>query len=219
MSTNSSVDFSERRARFRQYDTAEAVIAYLQRLETQWPERAAIVQHIVDLVMALHQPQPQVLELGCGPGRLAEVVLAAVPNLHYTGVDLSPPFLKFARQQLTAYPHVKLWEIDLSDEAWPQRITTEPRTRFHAIVSMQSLHDVGDEAAVSRVYGMAYDLLWPGGFFLNADLVIAEGEALPNNPGRRPLARHLELLRAHGYHNVACTLARGGFGCVIGWRS
>lgn len=218
MSTTRSGDFSERRARFRQYDTPEAVVAYLQRLDTQWPERAAIVQHIANAVMALRQPQPQVLELCCGPGRLAEALLAAVPNLHYTGVDLSPPFLNFARQQLTAYPHVELLEIDLSDDTWPQLITTTQRKSFHAIVSMQSLHDVGDEAAVSRVYGMAHDLLGPGGFFLNADLVIAEDEVLPNNPGRRPLERHLELLRGYGYHNVACTLASGGFGCVIGWR-
>lgn len=218
MSTTRSVDFSERRARFRQYDTAEAVVAYRQRLETQWPERAAIVQHIADAIMALPQPQPQVLELCCGPGRLAEALLAAIPNLHYTGVDLSPPFLNFARQQLTPYPQVKLLEVDLSDDTWPQLITSAQHKSFHAIVSMQSLHDVGDEAAVSRVYRMAHDLLWPDGFFLNADLVIAEGEVLPNNPGRRPLARHLALLRDHGYHNVACTLARGSFGCVIGWR-
>lgn len=193
-------------------------MAYLQRLETQWPERAAIVQHIVDAVMALRQAQPHVLELGCGPGRLAAALLAAVPNLHYTGVDLSPPFLNFARQQLTPYAHVQLLEVDLSDDTWPQRLTDASHQRFHAIVSMQALHDVGDEAAVSRVYGQARELLWPGGCFLNADLVVAEGETLPNNPGRRPLARHLALLHAHGYHNGACTLASGGFGCVMGWR-
>ena len=218
MSTTGQVDFGERRARFRQYDKPEAIVAYLQRLETQWPERGAIVQHIVDSVMALRQPQPHVLELCSGPGRLAAALLAAVPNLHYTGVDLSPPFLKFSREQLTPYPHVELLEIDLSDDAWPQLITTAQGKRFHAIVSMQSLHDVGDEAAVSRVYGMAQPLLWLGGFFLNADLIVAEGDELPNNPGRRPLIRHLELLRAHGYHNVASTLVRGGFGCVVGWR-
>ena len=217
--TTNSVDFKERRARFRQqYETPAAIVAYRQRLETQWPERAQIAQHIADLILALGQPQPQALELCCGFGRLAEVLLTVVPKLHYTGVDVSPPFLEFARQQLAVYPQVQLLEVDLNDEAWPQLVTAASPARFHAIVSLQSLHDVGDETAVSRVYALAKSLLLPGGFFLNADLIVAEGESLPNNPGRLTLARHLHLLQEHGYGNVACPLAAGGFGCVIGWQ-
>lgn len=212
--------FKGRRARFRQYENAEVVAAYLHRLETQWPERTQIVQQIADLIIALRQPQPQVLELCCGPGRLAESLLTTAPHLKYTGVDISPPFLDFARRRLAAYTdQVTLVEADLADDPWPPLIATQGSDeRFHAIVSLQSLHDVGDEAAVSRVYGLAKELLLPGGFFLNADLIVAEGEELPNNPGRRSIPRHLDLLRAHSYHNVACTLAVGGFGCVIGWR-
>lgn len=218
MSSNHTVDFNARRERFRQYEDAEAVRAYLQRLETQHPERATVIQQIIDQVNGLREQTPQVLELCCGPGRLAESLLTAVPNLHYTGVDLSPPFLAFARQRLSTYPGLTLLETDLSNDHWPQLIATQTvGGLFHAIVSLQSLHDVGDEAAVSRVYGLAKPLLRPGGFFLNADLIVAEGEELPNNPGRRSIARHLDLLRGHGYHQVACTLAVGGFGCVMGW--
>lgn len=217
MSSNHTVDFNARRERFRQYEDAEAVRAYLQRLENQHPERVIVVQHIIEQVNGLRQAQPQVLELCCGPGRLAENLLTAVPNLHYTGVDVSPPFLTFARQRLAPYPGVTLLEVDLHDERWPHLVAKQTTGRlFHAIVSLQSLHDVGDEAAVSQVYGLAKPLLLPGGFFLNADLIVAAGEELPNNPGRRSIARHLDLLRGHGYHQVACTLAVGGFGCVLG---
>lgn len=220
MSARSGADFSERRARFRQYENTEAVRAYLQRLETQWPERAQIVQHIAELITARGQPQPHVLELCCGPGRLAETLLAAIPNVRYTGVDLSPPFLTFARQRLADYSHVQLWEVDLNDATWPNLVAAQrSEGRFHAIVSLQSLHDVGDETAVSRVYGLAKTLLAPGGFLLNADLIVAEGEEAPNNPGRRSIPRHLALLQQHGYRQVACTLAVGGFGCVVGWQA
>ena len=168
--------------------------------------------------MTLGQPQPYILELGCGPGRLAERLLATVAHLHYTGVDISPPFLNFARQRLATYTHqVQLCEADLNDATWPEQIASLGNNgRFHAIISLQSLHDVGDEAAISRVYGLAKELLVPGGFLLNADLVVEEGEELPNNPGRRSISRHLDMLRQQGYHSVACTLAVGGFGCVMG---
>lgn len=220
MSANRAPDFSERRARFRHYENAAAIVAYQQRLDTEWPERTQLIQHVAELVIALGQPQPHVLELCCGPGRLAESLLTTVPNLHYTGVDVSPPFLDFARQRLAAYAdQVQLLEADLNDATWPKQIALLGNNgRFHAIVSLQSLHDVGDETAITRVYGLARELLAPGGFLLNADLVVAEGEELPNNPGRRSIPRHLDLLRQQGYHSVTCTLAVGGFGCVMGRR-
>jgi SAM-dependent methyltransferase len=220
MSAKASVDFNERRARFRHYENAEAIVAYQQRLDREWPERTHLIEHIAELVMALDQPQPHLLELCCGPGRLAESLLTTVPNMHYTGVDISPPFLDFARQRLAAYrDQVQLWEVDLTDATWPEQlVAADSNGRFHAIVSLQSLHDVGDEAAVSRVYGLARQLLVPGGFLLNADLVVPEGEELPNNPGRRSIERHLALLQQQGYHAVTCTQAVGGFGCVVGQR-
>lgn len=222
MSAENQADFHARRARFRQqYPDNDAIIAYLQRLETQWPERATIVQHITALVTGLGQAQPQVLELCCGPGRLAAALLSTVPDLHYTAVDLSPPFLEFARQRLAEYSErAALFEGDLSEAIWPTLVAARGNGgRFHAIVSLQSLHDVGDEGAISRVYGLVKPLLLPGGFFLNADLIVAAGEELPNNPGRLPIARHLDLLREQDYTNVACPLAVGGFGCVIGWQA
>ncbi|MCP4360348.1 MAG: hypothetical protein GY796_20260, partial [Chloroflexi bacterium] len=83
------------------------------------------------------------------------------------------------------------------------------------IVSMQSLHDLGDEAAVNRIYGLAKSLLVPGGLFLNADLIVPPQQDKPGNPGRRSISRHLELLQAQDYRQVTCTLARGEFGCFV----
>lgn len=225
MSAESHADFAARRARFRQqYPDDAAITAYLQRLATNWPERVTLIQHITDTVAGLGQTQPQtqphVLELCCGPGRLATTLLSTVPNLHYTAIDLSPPFLDFARQRLADYAkRVTLIEADLSEESWPTLVSAQGKGgRFHAIVSLQSLHDVGDQTAISRVYGLAKQLLLPGGCLLNADLIVDAGAELSDNPGRLPIAQHLDLLQDQGYANVACTLAVGGFGCVIGWQ-
>ena len=51
----------------------------------------------------------------------------------------------------------------------------------NAIISMQSLHDLGDGHQSERIYRLAKDLLAPGGLFLNADLL-----------------HNLSLLFAHG---------------------
>ena len=138
--------------------------------------------------------------------------------MHYTGVDLSPPFLAVAQETLVLYTNrVNLLEVDLSDVEWVDQLMTKVgTTQFDAIISLQSLHDVGDEDAIARLYGLAKGLLAPGGLFLNADLIVPPDEPRPDNPGRLPIARHLALLTAQGYHSPQCTLAMGNFGCVIG---
>ncbi|MEW6224436.1 MAG: class I SAM-dependent methyltransferase [Chloroflexota bacterium] len=44
---------------------------------------------------------PAVLEIGPGPGHLAERLLALVPDLRWTGLDIDPAMLAAARQRLT----------------------------------------------------------------------------------------------------------------------
>ena len=222
--TNNAADFDGRRARFRQYESPAAIDAYLQRLAREWPERAEVADHIAQQNAALKVATPTVLELCCGPGRLAQTLFQHLPTLRYTGVDISPPFLAYAQQHLTAHAaQVTLRELDLSDPTWSRVVVNaaaDPAgaAQFHAIVSMQSLHDVGDEAVLARIYQQAETLLLPGGFLLNADLVVAVGEDLPNNPGRRSIPRHLALLAREGYDTPRCTLARGNFGAVVGWK-
>lgn len=220
MSTPANDLFADRRARFRHYDSPGAVTAYLERLANGWPERPQIAQHIIQMISELGQDAPCVLELCCGPGWLAAQLLTALPTMQYTGVDLSPPFLAFAQEALALQAkRVNLLEVDLSQVDWPDQIAAQTGTsQFDAIISLQSLHDVGDEETIARIYGLARELLAPGGLLLNADLVVPPDEPRPDNPGRLPIALHLELLTAQGYQSTQCTLAVGNFGCVVGRR-
>jgi len=232
-------DFDGRRTRFRQYDSPEVIDAYLQRLEAGWPERKEIAAHITEQIVKQVEKEEQaaltILELCCGPGQLAKTLLQRLPTVQYTGIDLSPSFLTFAEQQLKSNSaRVTLVEADLNDAEWPNALVPIPQEHqdnsvndcitdsgsiyFDAIVSMQSLHDVGDEAVIARIYRQAKEHLLPGGFLLNADLVVPVGEELPKNPGRRSIPRHLELLTEAGYAEPRCTLARGNFGAVLGWN-
>jgi hypothetical protein len=147
---------------------------------------------------------------------LAEVLLREAPLLTYTGLDSSEPLLTSARERLAPFgDRVELIETDLNANDWPNRLSGE----IQAIVSMQSLHDLGDESRLNRIYGMARKLLVPAGLFLNADLIVPPKQDNPKNPGRRSVPRHLELLQAHGYEQVACTLEIGEFGCFVAYAA
>jgi SAM-dependent methyltransferase len=47
-------------------------------------------------------PQPRVLDVGCGSGRIGEFVLEA-GTAHYVGVDFSEPMIELARQRLERF--------------------------------------------------------------------------------------------------------------------
>jgi hypothetical protein len=199
---------------FRDLRTQDDIVQWSADLVEQWPERTAVMAHIQTQIERLPFSAPHVVELAPGPGPLAELLLAAFPHLIYTGLDNSDLLLNYARERLIPYNgRAHLIQTDLNGAAWLEQL----RGEVHAIVSMQSLHDLGGEVQINRIYRLARSLLAPGGLFLNADLVTPPGQENPDKPGRRTVARHLELLGSHGYERVACTLEQGEFGCVVGF--
>lgn len=204
---------------YRQFQNLEEVAEYAQGLDERWPEREAVAGHISGQLAGLSSrfsaqvsaPFLQVVELCTGPGRLAARLLADHSHLFLTGFDISGPALAFARARLAPYRgRFRLIQADLNQDGWLDQLPPV----VHAVVSMQSLHDLGDECCVDRIYGLARRILTPGGLFINADLLAASPPD-PKNPGRLSVQRHLALLRQHGFAPVACTLQTGGFGCFV----
>jgi len=64
-------------------------------------------------VVARH-PRASVLDVGCGPGRVAEAVLDAGAAT-YVGIDLSAQMLALARERLERFNSVELHEGDFRD--------------------------------------------------------------------------------------------------------
>jgi cyclopropane fatty-acyl-phospholipid synthase-like methyltransferase len=197
---------------FRTFDNQEQVALYAQSLDTRWPERFQIAQHILAQIMQMPYADPHVVEFCTGPGMLAETLLAGQASLRYTGLDISDPLLTYAQARLAPYrDRLELIEADLNADEWPPLV----KKPVHAAVTMQSLHDLGDESHVARIYAMARTLLTPGGLFINADLLDWTVQEPGTNPGRLSTERHMELLTELGFVEVTCSLQLGGFGCFV----
>lgn len=209
-----------RKRRFHEIDSTEKVAAYTANLNNNWPIRQQVVQHIVQQVSDLAFSPPHVLELCSGAGLLAEQLLRALPAVEYTGIDFLQAMVDATQARLAGFgAHATLFQADLNKDEWLAQLALQGgQGKFHAIISMQSLHDLGGEPEVGRIYQLARSLLLPGGLFLNADLIVIPGEELPDNPGRLTISRHLALLQAQGYKHIKHTFDSGGFGCVIGFH-
>lgn len=142
------------------WDDAEQVGWYLDRID-RLPPRLAGESVLAEIL----PPAPvRVLDLGCGDGRLAALVLAHRPPVaSVVAVDLSPPMLEHARQRFAGDDRVDIRTWDLGDPIGPLG-------RFDVIVSGFAIHHVEDDRK-RALYGEIADQLEPGGLFANLEIV------------------------------------------------
>ena len=112
------------------------------------------------------------LDLGAGDGGFAELVTQLFPHATGVLVDFSDPMLAAAEQR-----RVDAWQIvrgDLSDPAW--RDGLPDGERYDAVVSRFAIHHLPDSRK-RELYAEAFELLTPGGVFLNWEHVETGGLA------------------------------------------
>ena len=143
----------------------EGAKKWADNAERRRPVRAQIRQAIGERLEML-APGSRVLELGSGPGFLAEHVLSRCPQLaSYTLFDFSEPMLEMSRARLGRFPAARFVAGDFRAEDWTHHVAGI----YDAVVTMQAVHEVRHKRHVSRLYRQIRGLLAPGGLFLVCD--------------------------------------------------
>ncbi len=158
------------------WDDVGQVSWYLDRIGKLEARRAG-ESMLVDML----PPAPRrALDLGCGDGRLAALVLDARPTVEsVVAVDRSAPMLEHARARFGGDSRVELRGWDLEE-------SIDPLGTFDAVVSGFAIHHVSD-VRKRALFGEIAAALEPGGTFLNLE-VVSSGSA----------RRHAEFLTAIG---------------------
>ena len=129
------------------------------------PQREYQLQTITDLIPMPNGPA-HILELSCGEGLLAEVLLARFPTVTLHGYDLSPAMLQQAQARLAHFGERFVpRQFDLTESEWR---TGKPA--FHAVVSSLTVHHL-DGPDKLRLFLDLYQMLHPGGVLVIADLI------------------------------------------------
>jgi SAM-dependent methyltransferase len=174
------------------------------------------------LVEILPRAPASVLDLGCGDGRLAGLILAARPQVaSVIAIDRSEPMLAAARARFAGEDRVRVLRHDLVQ---PIRELGS----FDAIVSGFAIHHLEHERKQS-LFGEVAAMLRPGGVFANLEVVECASEALQHRfyaaigrPGGDPEDRlaavepQLGWMRAAGLRNVDCVWRWRGFALLAG---
>jgi ubiquinone/menaquinone biosynthesis C-methylase UbiE len=147
------------------WDSADEVAAWTDEADRIRPWRARIRDHIARRVATLPQGA-RVLELGSGPGFLAQRVLEICSQLQgYTLVDFSEPMLALARDRLLSFPAASFVHASFKSEEWPGRVAGP----FDCILSMQAVHELRNKRHAVRLYEQAYDVLGVPGRIMICD--------------------------------------------------
>ncbi|PHS27921.1 MAG: hypothetical protein COA85_04560 [Robiginitomaculum sp.] len=149
------------------YDDRERIKKYDADMEVMHPNRGKMAEVALDFLAAFKEAPSQVLDLGCGSGFVAERLLDRFANVQINCLDGAQNILDLAAMRLKS--HADHLTYTCSDFRTLNTLPLKEKS-FDAVMSSYALHHLSADEKV-QVLRDCLDLLKPGGFFLNADLI------------------------------------------------
>ena len=169
------------------------------------PWRTKFFEAFAHELRALPDGIGSVLELGSGPGFLAQYLLANLKIDRYIALDFSEAMHSLARERLgTTANAVEFIARDFREPAWIGGLS-----EISAIVTLQAVHELRHKRRAAALYAQVASLLRPGGLFLMCDHYCGAG-GMANDALFMSEPEHVEALAGGGLTGVACVHKEGG---------
>jgi len=181
------------------YFSQDYVTEWASIANTKRPFRLQFFASFVSELSALDRPK--VLEIGSGPGFLAERVLSSCDVASYHLFDFSPHMHELSRARLTPFADKTVFHLgSFLEGGWWESL---PRP-FDAVVSLQTVHEVRDIERIPKLYNEFRMLLRKDGLLLIGDQV--------NDDERHEdylvtLKEHEKLLKSSGFEKFRLVCA------------
>lgn len=178
------------------HDQAQAA-AWADAAGRKRPWRPTLFDLFAKAVTESGVPEPRILELGSGPGFLAEHVLDRCPSLlRYTLLDFSMPMLSLSQRRLERHrSRTRFVQADFKSSTWFSKVGGP----FDFVFSLQAVHELRHKRHAPRLYAQIRALLSSGTEFIVCDHL----------PDSAPTPRHTRLYMTTT-ENLA-ELAKAGF--------
>jgi SAM-dependent methyltransferase len=129
------------------------------------PGRIQMFQAIATQLGQLRARDLKVLDLGSGPGFLAEFLLDALPNPRLTLLDFSPAMQELARIRLQGRAtKVSFLTSSFKNPDWARDLGI-----FDAVVTNQAVHELRHKRYAEALHSQVLTLLSPGSPYLVCD--------------------------------------------------
>ena len=155
------------------YDLPEPVARYDADMAVMHPNRSRMVEIALEVLPFGREEPLQALDIGVGTGYFTAKFLEAFPLASVHALDGAEAMIELARERLGRRQQNVMFSVgDFRDLG---RILAGQR--FDVVFSSYALHHLARDEKRS-VVADAVSLLRPGGWLLNADLVVAESARL-----------------------------------------
>jgi len=179
------------------------VVEWAERQDANKPHREQAFGVIAATIPFEKDARIKILDVGSGYGALTFYLLSHFRNGRAVCHDGSAEMLGLGRERLGKFKgRVKFIQSDLSKPGWSKKL----KGPFDAVVSSIAIHNVREHAAIRSIYGEIFELLNPGGCFLNLDRM------------RPSVNEQLGWLREAGYQRVQQFWDGGKRAIVGGFR-
>ncbi|MBC8232437.1 class I SAM-dependent methyltransferase [bacterium] len=144
---------------------------------------------IVQMIQFEKQKPFSMIDLGCGTGTLAQMILQAYPSAAVTCVDISPDMISIAQRKLAKFENRMEFIVeDLERIKFPRS--------YEVAVSIDAIHHL-PHPQKRDLFGKLCNALTPDGIFLLADPIMIESSTLKEKNARL-VKEHIQGLIKEG---------------------
>jgi len=156
------------------YDVPERVRTYDIDMDVMHPLRHKMIEIILDIVPFNREAALKVMDLGAGTGIFSARVLEKFPNARVTAVDGAEAMVDIAADRLGPLADRLNWVIADFRQLPAETLVADS---YDLVISSYALHhlNAGEKLVLLK---QVVCVLKTGGWFLNADIVVAEDESI-----------------------------------------
>jgi tRNA (cmo5U34)-methyltransferase len=158
------------------YDLSQRVKTYDADMELMPPNRSKMIEIALEVLPFPKIVALRAIDLGIGTGYFTECFLNRFPDSRVLGVDGAQAMIELAKARLTSL--AARVEFIVGDFRKLQQLVPAAGA-FDVVFSACALHHLS-RLDKERVLQQVVGLLVPGGWFVNADLIVADSPELEN---------------------------------------
>ena len=169
------------------------------------PWRTEFFARFASEIAAASPKVRRILELGSGPGFLAQHLLRCLPEVSYVLLDFSPAMHELAKARLgTLANRAQFLERSFKEPNWMAGLG-----KFQCIVTNQAIHELRHKRHAAVLHSQARELIEPGGSYLVCDHFVGEG-GMKNEQLYMTVEEQQQALFAAGFVSVSQLMLKGG---------
>jgi SAM-dependent methyltransferase len=176
-----------------------------QWAETAQAKRPWRSEFFAAFAAAIGDAPARVLELGSGPGFLAQHLLQANPSLCYVALDFSASMHQLAAERLGALAErVEFVERSFRDPAWSEGLGS-----FDCVVTHQAVHELRHKRHAPALHAQVKAVLRRGGSYWVCDHFVGEG-GMTDDALYMSVHEQKQALSDAGFARVQELMRKGG---------